>query len=641
MKRPTYIPLALALIILAGSPAIAQAFKAFHSWQIGDGAADGYVLQTDGTNSTWVATSSLGITGGGGSSGIATATPWTNGDLVQVASNGTVKSIATSSLGLPTFSWPFPGNATSTALSFTHGITISGATSNVEAELDIFNDTALTFLGGSVCGNTSSFKTGSDGTFLVDAGCSTKWKVISGKTAGFTDGSFNYLWHTDDAGNTTQSGDLTAQNITANGMLTLPALANLAGSFLAVDGSGKVIATTSPSGGSSFGYPFTPSSEFGQAVSATTTALDVQLPGSGLGFNISSTSWYGLGGKYLLYASSSAGSLFLGFNAGGNQATTSDVFYGANTVIGVNAGASFNGAYENMLLGEGAGQFMTNGHDNAAIGYHAANSFTTGTYSVAIGSLALPTATSSSGNISIGDRSSVALTSGGDNVIIGHEAGHGGNWKENVLIGSQAGFDFATSSNDNTCVGAFACLNQTTGYGNTQVGSAVNPVTITTGHNNISLGGEIFNVNNAASNQLNIGNFLYGTIPATTTAFKLPVTGVFGIGTSSPFAKLSVQTNNGDTTPVLFAIGSSTAAATSTLFEVSNTGKVGVGTTSPAAGLDIYSSTSSSTPLLLEATTGGGCIIIKDVAGTGYTQLYTQAGVVSAKVHTGALSSCN
>jgi hypothetical protein len=57
--------------------------------------------------------------------------------------------------------------------------------------------------------------------------------------------------------------------------------------------------------------------------------------------------------------------------------------------------------------------------------------------------------------------------------------------------------------------------------------------------------------------------------------------------------------------------------------------------------LDIYSSTSSSTPLLLEATTGGGCIIIKDVAGTGYTQLYTQAGVVSAKVHTGALSSCN
>lgn len=59
------------------------------------------------------------------------------------------------------------------------------------------------------------------------------------------------------------------------------------------------------------------------------------------------------------------------------------------------------------------------------------------------------------------------------------------------------------------------------------------------------------------------------------------------------------------------------------------------------AGLNIKTSTASTSPLILDAASKGGCIIIKDVAGTGYTQLYTMAGVVSAKVHTGALSSCN
>src|SRR6185437_15084259 len=45
-----------------------------------------------------------------------------------------------------------------------------------------------------------------------------------------------------------------------------------------------------------------------------------------------------------------------------------------------------------------------------------------------------------------------------------------------------------------------------------------------------------------------------------------------GIGTTSPFAKLSINAYNGDTNQVLFAIGSSTQSATSTLFSISNTG---------------------------------------------------------------------
>jgi hypothetical protein len=70
-------------------------------------------------------------------------------------------------------------------------------------------------------------------------------------------------------------------------------------------------------------------------------------------------------------------------------------------------------------------------------------------------------------------------------------------------------------------------------------------------------------------------------------------------------------------------------------------GNVGIGTTTPAAALDVYASTASSTPLLLESVSGGGCEIIKDVAGTGYTQVYTMAGALFSKVHVGALSTCN
>lgn len=45
-----------------------------------------------------------------------------------------------------------------------------------------------------------------------------------------------------------------------------------------------------------------------------------------------------------------------------------------------------------------------------------------------------------------------------------------------------------------------------------------------------------------------------------------------GVGSSTPFAKLSVHANNGETNTTLFAIGSSTATATTTLFSVDNQG---------------------------------------------------------------------
>lgn len=70
---------------------------------------------------------------------------------------------------------------------------------------------------------------------------------------------------------------------------------------------------------------------------------------------------------------------------------------------------------------------------------------------------------------------------------------------------------------------------------------------------------------------------------ATSTSVASNIVFKLGVGTSSPFAKLSIHANNGDTNQVLFAIGSSTATATTTLFVVNNIGNVGIGTSSPGA----------------------------------------------------------
>src|SRR3989338_2416752 len=60
-----------------------------------------------------------------------------------------------------------------------------------------------------------------------------------------------------------------------------------------------------------------------------------------------------------------------------------------------------------------------------------------------------------------------------------------------------------------------------------------------------------------------------------------------GLGTTSPYARLSIQQNTGDSTQPLFAVASSTASATTTLFVINNNGNVGIGTTSPAQTLSV------------------------------------------------------
>jgi hypothetical protein len=74
---------------------------------------------------------------------------------------------------------------------------------------------------------------------------------------------------------------------------------------------------------------------------------------------------------------------------------------------------------------------------------------------------------------------------------------------------------------------------------------------------------------------------------AGTSMFNVTTNGSVGIGTTSPYAKLSVENTLGGSTP-LFAIASSTnGAGTTTALYVAANGKVGIGTTNPVSTLDL------------------------------------------------------
>jgi hypothetical protein len=105
--------------------------------------------------------------------------------------------------------------------------------------------------------------------------------------------------------------------------------------------------------------------------------------------------------------------------------------------------------------------------------------------------------------------------------------------------------------------------------------------------------------------------------------------GNVGIGTTTPWAKLSINNSTNDTAgQPLFVVASSTASATTTQFIITNSGNVGVGTTSPTSLLSIYAA-------------GGPDILIGAVVGDGSNMgrvRFQNSGTVLADI-TGGVGS--
>lgn len=319
----------------------------------------------------------------------------------------------------------------------------------------------------------------------------------------------------------------------------------------------------------------------------------------------STAGWYRLDGSTLAYASSTNQSTIFGSNAGGNVSTTSAtnvhesaVGFGAlqiqstgdgNTAFGTEALMQASSTPGNTAVGFWAlrGSVATPGLTfggtvgaNTAVGYWALSSSTSGVQNTAVGYQSLRKLTTASSNAFLGDGSGKTISTGGSNTGVGHSALQSvQSGSSNTAIGSSAGQTVTGAGNIN--IGA--TNNGGSGSDNVQIG--FNDTDSTSGSGNIVIGAQSTGLPNAAgSQQLNIGNVLYGTGVYNTgvQSGQPTANGTIGVGTTTPWGKLSLSLNTNDTTMFnAFTIASSTATATTTLFRIDNVGHIYASSTSP------------------------------------------------------------
>jgi hypothetical protein len=230
----------------------------------------------------------------------------------------------------------------------------------------------------------------------------------------------------------------------------------------------------------------------------------------------------------------------------GDRTLSSNTTGNYNTGIGTNALLSNNIGTGNAALGYRALESNTTGNYNTAIGYNALPTNSTGSQNTAVGRNALA-ANTASGNTAVGDIALGSNSSGASNTSIGYWSLYSnttGNSNvadgaltlynnntgaSNSAHGSQALY-YNTSGNNNAALGSTALYNNATGSYNTAIGNGAGS-NLTSGNNNIFIGSAVQpNISNTGSNQLNIGNWIYGD------------NGNIGIGVTAPSAHLH---NNG------------------------------------------------------------------------------------------------
>ena len=147
------------------------------------------------------------------------------------------------------------------------------------------------------------------------------------------------------------------------------------------------------------------------------------------------------------------------------------------------------------------------------------------------GTLSGNSITTAQHNLLMGFWSGRTLTTGQSNIFLGASSGRDlTTGSHNVAIGAGAGLSLSTTASENTFLGHYAGVNRTTGNYNTFLGYEAGGSVGGTGDNNIAIG-KSTQVTPGASNQLNIGNWIYGN------------NGSIGIGNTNPLGILDVQSS--------------------------------------------------------------------------------------------------
>ena len=190
---------------------------------------------------------------------------------------------------------------------------------------------------------------------------------------------------------------------------------------------------------------------------------------------------------------------YVGYGAGQNVTTGC-----YHTIIGSNAGDAITTCSSSVLIGYNAGTAITFGDFNTLIGTAAGAAVVTASNNTTVGYHAA-TATICSNNVAIGACAMVANTQGQDNVAIGLKAGatQVASGCNNVFVGSCVGA--VALCRDNTLIGAYAGVAQTTATGNTMAGLCVG-YGVVDGAGNVYLGYKAGLVNTSGACNVFIGN---------------------------------------------------------------------------------------------------------------------------------------
>lgn len=581
--------------------------------QTTNGITAGLTITNSGAAFTFNPTISGTLTVGGGGTG---QTTFTSSNLLYGAGTGPIQSVATGTISVS-------GGITATANQFIigSGLTIGCTTATDSVPGCLSAADHVTFNGKQATGNYITALTGDVTASGPSSAAATLASVIVAGSCTNCNLTYDAKGRVTVAANGTGG---TSQWTTSGSNIYYPA-----------SGVGNVgIGTTTPwanlsVAGASLGVVplFTVSSS---TATATSTVFMIDQNGN-VGIATSSPKF-----RFDVQNNSIATTTMnIGTGTIPNITTTDPNSY-ANNVINNKSGLYVNGQQMlispsyNLFIGVGAGGTSSPASYNAivantpagnlstAVGYGAlGRGLTTGYSSVAVGYLAGLYQQTGILNTFIGNSAGLNNVSGSWNTYLGVDSGFNATGSGGTYVGDQSMFN-NTGGSDNVILGMLAGNNATSGNGDILIGQGYDFPTVN------------------ASNALDIGNLLYATgLTDNNQADSASVsTALFGISSSTPWAKLSVAGNAGGATP-LFTISSSSAAfATSTAFIIDSNGKVGIGTSSPSNTLAILGGefvTSSSTHMNgIDLT--GGCFSVRGVClvpGSGSSQWTTSGSTIN------------
>ena len=277
----------------------------------------------------------------------------------------------------------------------------------------------------------------------------------------------------------------------------------------------------------------------------------------------------------------------IGYQAGQSNSGNNNTCIGArtgmtgtgyeNVFLGFKAGEFFGSGSGNLVMGVGAGTNYEGGRNiimglNAAQGGTDANNTTNGSENIFIGHAAGYSSRKGSGNVMIGNESGSkagvnlnprSYDSGDNNTFVGKLSGENNSGSNNCYFGHQTGQAIGYGSG-NSAFGSFASAS-ISGNQNAVFGQNAGSRMIS-GNNNLFLGANTNpNISNTSSNQVNIGNAIFG------------YNGNIGIGALNPQNKLEIAgglSPSGLRFTSLTNTSPSTINATSKILSVNETGDV-------------------------------------------------------------------